>query len=51
MIPLLAMNLALENLVYQMTSCDPELAEEIRRALKAEALPIDHTWLAGGEDE
>jgi hypothetical protein len=45
------MNLALENLVYQMTSCDPELAEEIRRALKAEALPTDHSWLAGGEDE
>lgn len=45
------MNLALENLVYQLTSCDPELAEEIRRALKAEALPTEHSWLAGGEDE
>ena len=45
------MNLALGNLVFQMTSCDPELAEEIRRALKAEALPTDHAWLAGGHDE
>jgi hypothetical protein len=45
------MNLALENLVFQMTTSDPELAEEIRRALKAEALPVDHTWLAGGEDD
>lgn len=45
------MNLALENLVYQLTTSDPELAEDIRRALKAEALPTTHTWLAGGDDE
>lgn len=45
------MNLALENLVYQLTTSDPELADEIRRALKAEALPTDHAWLAGGGDE
>lgn len=45
------MNLALENLVYQLTSTDPSLADDIRRALKAEALPVEHTWLAGGDDE
>lgn len=43
------MTLALEEMIFQMTSQDPALAKEVTRALRAEGLPTDYDWLAASK--